>query len=94
MLKETDGPALQQVTALETLSRLRVATLKISEHRESKPVAQEIANQARFLTEARYGALLCFDEEGNTTDFVISGFAPEQADLITMSPGDGGYSIH
>ena len=90
MLKETDGPALQQVTALETLSRLRVATLKISEHRESKPVAQEIANQARFLTEARYGALLCFDEEGNTTDFVISGFAPEQADLITMSPGGRG----
>ena len=86
MLKETNCPALQQDTALDTLSRLGAAALKISEHRESRPVAQEIAHQARFLTEARYGALLCFDEHGNTSDFVISGMAPEQANLITSSP--------
>jgi len=90
MLRETDCTKQRQDATLDALSRLREASLKISEHLEEGPVAQEVVHQARFLTEAKYGALLCFDEEGNTADVLISGLAPEQAGLIGTTPGSRG----
>ena len=75
---------------MDALSRLRRASLKISEHLEGGPVAQEVVHQARFLMEAKYGTLLCFDEEGNTADFFISGLTSEQAALISSPPASRG----
>ena len=68
------------------LARLREATLRINDHPDGGSLRQEIVDQACFLTQATYGALLTFDENGEAAEFLTSGMTPEQASLIEPSP--------
>lgn len=47
-------------------------------------------DQARLLTNARYGALLTFLDSGEMSEFVVSGMPAEQASLIQNSPNGRG----
>ena len=64
MLKEVDGLVREAEPLGNHLARLREATLRINGHPDSGSLRQEIVDQACFLTQATYGALLTFDENG------------------------------
>ena len=51
---------------------------------------REIVDWACSLTDARYGALLTFNEAGENRELVTRGIAPEHAALIETSPRIGG----
>ncbi|MDD9995034.1 MAG: ATP-binding protein, partial [Dehalococcoidia bacterium] len=64
------------------LARLSEASLRILQDLELETVLQGIVDGARLLTEARYGALLVFDDSGKVQDFLTSGITPEERGLV------------
>ena len=86
MFKEIDGLVQETDSRKEPLALLRESSLRISEHLESRSLWQAVADQACLLTRAQYGALLTFDETGESVEFVTSGMSPDQARLIPRSP--------
>ena len=68
------------------LAGLSEATLRVTGELDPGIVLQEVIDEARSLTGARYGALLVFDRLGEVEDFIISGIAPEERKSITAQP--------
>ena len=60
------------------IARLSAASLRIASSLDLDTVLREIAESARALTGARYGAIATVDEAGAPVDFVTSGFTAEQ----------------
>ena len=52
-------------------------------------VLQGIVDGARLLTEARYGALLVFDDSGEVQNFLTSGITPEERRLVNHRCPEG-----
>ena len=86
MIKERDEAVLREEPLQARITQLRDASLRISEILDCGKLLQEIVDQACTLTQARYGALLTFDESGGTGEFVVSGMSPAQASLINVAP--------
>ena len=68
------------------LSGLTEAILRISEDLDLDLVLQEIADSARSLTDARYGAITTLDESGELQDLLISGMTPEEKRALLELP--------
>ena len=69
----------REIEALrERISRLSAASLRISASLDLSTVLQEIAESARELTGARYGAIVTIDEAGQPEEFVTSGLSAEE----------------
>ncbi len=69
----------QEIEALrERASALSAAILRISASLDLATVLQEVVDSARALTGARYGVIATVDEAGEGSDFVTSGFTPEE----------------
>ena len=60
------------------LGRLCEACLRINETLDVKTVLSEVVENARTLTEARYGIITVNDDSGSIPDCISSGFTPEQ----------------
>jgi DNA-binding response OmpR family regulator/signal transduction histidine kinase len=90
MLKEQEGPGLRSQAPPAHLTELQEASLSISSNLDAGTLLREIVDWACSLTDARYGALLTFNEAGENRELVTRGIAPEHAALIETSPRIGG----
>ena len=83
---ETDD-LLQEIESLRTrLSKLSEASRRVSENLDLNIVLQEVIDSACSLTDARYGALLTFDESGGIGNFITSGITLEERRQLGDSP--------
>ena len=89
-LSEGDRLRAENETLRSRLSRLTEAILRISEDLDLDTVLQEIADGARSLVGARYGAILTFDESGRVRDFITSGVTPEERRRVRSWPSGRG----
>ena len=60
------------------LTQFSTACLRITSMLDLDSVLQEVIDSACSLTDARYGALLTFDESEGIGNFITSGITPEQ----------------
>ena len=78
---------LQEIESLRTrLSMLSEASRRVSENLDVSIVLQEVIDNARYLTGARYGALLTYEPSGSIKDFITSGLSPEEAEHLNTLP--------
>ncbi len=86
---------LREIESLRTrLSRLSEASRRVSETLDLSTVLQEVIDNARYLTGARYGALLTYDESGGIQDFMTSGLSAEETERLTTLPQGLGLLGH
>ncbi len=71
----------------ERLSRLSQATLGINESLDFDSVVQQVADNARALSEADYGILIMVDSPGGPENLLTSGISPEDRELLQEMPG-------
>ena len=78
---------LREVESLRTrLSMLSEASRRVSESLDLGLVLQEVIDNARYLTGARYGALLTYDQSGGIQDFMTSGLSPQEIEQLKTLP--------
>ena len=83
-----DSPPAPETQALrERLSRLSEASVRINESLEFNVVLQETIDNARRLTNARYGVIATTDEAGGLDALLTSGTTDEQHDTLVTLPG-------
>ncbi len=73
----------RQRARLAILSRV---SRRITESWDLDTVLQEVVDGARSLTDARYGAVGVFDEDGRVRQFITSGITQEQRRLLGSLP--------
>ncbi len=78
---------LQQIRALrERLSRLSQASVRINESLDGNTVLQEVIDNARYLTNARYGVITAMDGVDGPVSVLTSGTTEEEhRQLIELS---------
>ena len=78
---------LQKIESLRRrLSKLSEASLRVSETLEVNTVLKEVIDNARDLTDARYGALLTYEQSGGIQDFITSGLSAEEIERLKVMP--------
>ena len=78
---------LQKIESLRTrLSKLSEASLRVSETLDVNAVLKEVIDNARDLTNARYGALLTYEQSGSIQDFITSGLSAEETERLKVLP--------
>ena len=83
---ETDDP-LQELESLQRLfSKLTEACTRVSHNLDLNSFLQEVIDNARDLTDARYGALLTYDQSGEIQDFITSGLSPQEIEHLKTLP--------
>ena len=70
----------------DQVSRVLEACLLISQGFDHKSVLQEVIDSARSLTDARYGALVAFDEHGAIKEFLTSGMTSDEHQWLRQLP--------
>ncbi len=68
------------------LAKLNEASLGIAGSLEIDTVLQAVIDASRLLTDARYGAILTFDESGEIEKFITSGISSEERERMTDAP--------
>ena len=68
------------------LAKLSEASLLITRSLDPKDILQGVADGACLLTDARYGALLVFDDAGNIENLSISGLSDEEIEAVGVLP--------
>ena len=76
------------------LSKLSEASRLVSESLDLDIVLQNVVDNARNLTRARYGALLTYEKSGGIQDFITSGLSPKQVERLNTSPQGLGLLGH
>ena len=77
-MTDSGGLRRENEALRERISTLSAAILRISATLDLGTVLAEAVDSARGLTGARYGAVVTVDEAGALSDFVLSGFTPDQ----------------
>ena len=85
-MSEDDRLRAENEALRARLSGLTEAILRISDDLDLDVVLQEIADSARSLTDARYGAITTLDESGELQDLLISGMTPEEKQALLELP--------
>ena len=85
-MEQPDGRDEELLALRERLARLGEASLRINESLEFDAVLQGVLDSARYLTRARYGAIILLDEEGQVEDVLSSGLTPEEAERLWQVP--------
>ena len=67
-------------------ARVLEACLRISQRFDHKQTLQEVIDSARSLTDARYGALVAFDDHGTIKEFFTSGMTAEELQRLKDLP--------
>ncbi len=84
--------ASREIAALrERLSRLSEASLRITEDLDFNSVLQGVVDSARSLTSSRYGAITVFGEDGQLSDFIVSGLTKEEHQGLWDMPEGLGF---
>ena len=79
---------LQENQALrERLSRLSEASVQINESLDFNVVLQEVIDNARYLTNARYGVIASMDEVGGLDSVLTSGTTEDEHRQLVELPG-------
>ena len=87
MRPEADDGLLHEIESLRTrLSKLSEASRLVSESLDLDVVLQEVIDNARYLTGARYGALLTYEQSGDIQDFITSGLSPREIEVLNTLP--------
>ena len=77
----------QQIAALrDRLTKLSEASLRINETLEFDAVLQEVVDNARSLTDARYGLMALLDDAGQVQACITSGFTSSQSRRLWFRP--------
>ena len=87
MVEEDSPPAFETQALRERLSRLSEASARINESLDFNVVLQETIDNARHLTNARYGVIATTDEAGGLGALLTSGTTDEQHDTLVSLPG-------
>ena len=74
--------------------KLSESSLRISQSLEPHAVLQEVINGACSLTNARYGALLTYDDSGSMADLITFGMTPEERGRLSDMPKGLGLLGH
>ena len=74
-------------TLRERLSRLSEASVRINESLDFNVVLQEVIDNARYLTNARYGVISTMDEVGGLDALLTSGTTEEEHLKLIELPG-------
>ena len=78
-LEEADSLRRENEALRDRLSRLSKASLRITEYLDHDAVLQGVIDEARLLTDARYGALVAFGAPGSIETLITpSGITPEE----------------
>ena len=85
-MKNDDQPRAEGDSLPARLSGLIEASLRISEDLDLDVVLQQIADSARSLTGADYGAITTLDDSGDPQDLVTSGVSPEEHRSLISNP--------
>ena len=78
----------------DRLSKLSDASLRITASLDIDTTLQAVIDGACSLTDARYGALLVFNDDGHVEKFLTSGITPEQRQSIGSCPKAVGLLGH
>ena len=84
--KDTDE-LLHEIESLRArFSKLSEASRMVSESLDLNNVLRGVIDNSRYLTSARYGALLTYEQSGAIQDFITSGLSPQEIELLTTLP--------
>ena len=81
-----DESALPADRPIDRDADLRGAILRIGASLDLDAVLRQVVESARALTGAAYGVIATIDPGGEPSDFVTSGFTPEQHDAMETWP--------
>ena len=70
----------------DRLSKLSEASLRISEGLDSDGVLQQVIDSARFLTLAKYGVLLTYNDSGEILSVSASGLTHDEVQQVGIPP--------
>ena len=79
-----------QEESLGHLARLSEAILSLNESQDLDTVLQRALDSARFLTDARYGAMTVLDHTGQVKTMLSSGLTPDEYQGLWDMPGGEG----
>ena len=68
------------------LSRLSAASKNINENLDFDKVLQQVLNNACELTDARYGGVAIYEEQGDLQVFISAGMTPEEHEKLIALP--------
>ena len=85
-LEEADELRRENEALRDRLSRLSKASLRITEYLDHDAVLQGVIDEARLLTDARYGALVAFGAPGGIETLITSGITPEERGRLVDLP--------
>ena len=86
-MTSSNRPGPDHHTVGDRLSRLSAATLQINESLDFDNVLQQVVDNARALTEARYGIIITVGQLGEMEVLLTSGISAEDHDLLHRMPG-------
>ena len=85
-MREGERFKAENETLRARLASLTEAILRISEDLDLDAVLQEVSDNARSLTDARYSAIITLDDVGELQDVLISGLTPEGKQALMEYP--------
>ena len=85
-LEEPDRLQGEVESLRSLLAKLSEASVRINDSLEIESVLQAVIDGSRLLTNARYGAILTFDDFGEIEILRTSGMEPEEQARIAASP--------
>ena len=86
-MNREDDLLKQNQSLRERLSRLSEASVRINESLDFNVVLQEVIDNARYLTNARYGVIATMDEVGGLGALLTSGTTEEEHHQLIELPG-------
>ena len=78
-LEEADSLRRENEALRDRLSRLSKASLRITEYLDHDAVLQGVIDEARLLTDARYGALVAFGAPGSIETLITPPASPRRS---------------
>ena len=91
---EADALLRENVSLKTRLKNLSEASRRVSENLDLGIVLQEVIDNARHLTGARYAALLTYDPSGDIRDFITSGLSHQEIEGMNTLPRGLGLLGH
>ncbi|MYD36281.1 MAG: response regulator [Dehalococcoidia bacterium] len=86
-MNREDDLLQENQTLRERLSRLSEASVRINESLDFNVVLQEVIDNARYLTNARYGVIASMDEVGGLDSVLTSGTTEDEHLQLVELPG-------
>ena len=83
-MKKDRTPIRENGTLRSRVAKLREAILRTTGSLDLDTVLQEVVDGARFLTDARHGAVALFDDSCQVQQFVSSGVSPKEHQMLEI----------